>query len=446
MPESHTFVVNARWIIPVVPEGACLEDHALVVTGETITDLLPQAQAAERYAGADVVELQHHIVTPGLINAHGHAAMTLLRGYADDLPLMDWLEHHIWPTEARFIDYDFVYDGTQLAIAEMLHSGTTFAADLYFFPDAAAAAYTDHGFRAQLCLPVVQFPNAWAVSEHDHIHKALELHDRYKHSDFIKTAFAPHAPYTVTDEAFRQIRTYSEELDMPVHLHLHETAFEVENAMAETGKRPFERMADLGLISPNLQAVHMTQLLEEEIEALATNGVNVVHCPESNLKLASGFCRVRDLLEAGINVCIGTDGAASNNNLDMFQEMDTMAKLHKLFRKDPTVISSREALAAATIGSAKALGMGDLLGSLEVGKKADLVVVNRRNAASWPLYDPHSFAVYALLGGAVDTVMVDGHLIMRNRQFPNVDMAELLSHVEGLQKRIKDSLAKPAGE
>lgn len=435
MPDTHTFVVNARWIIPVIPEDACLEDHALVVSGETITDVLPQAQAAERYANAAVVDLPHHIVTPGLINAHGHAAMTLMRGYADDLELMDWLENHIWPTEGKFVDYDFVYDGTELAIAEMLHSGTTFAADLYFFPDAAAKAYTDHGFRAQLCLPVVQFSNAWAVSEHDHIHKALALHDHYKHSELIKTAFAPHAPYTVSDEAFSQIRTYSEELDMPVHLHLHETAFEVESAVADTGKRPFQRMADLGLISPNLQAVHMTQLLDEEIDALATNGVNVVHCPESNMKLASGFCRVRDLLDAGVNVCIGTDGAASNNNLDMIEEMRSAALLAKGVAGDPTAVDAHRALKMATLDGARMFGLEDRLGSLEAGKLADFIAVDVSDLAFQPMHHPVSQLVYTASGHQVSDVWINGEQLVKEYEYTRLD-------TDRLRQRINDWFGK----
>ncbi|HKI75397.1 MAG TPA: amidohydrolase family protein, partial [Pseudomonadales bacterium] len=291
MPDTNNFVIASRWIVPVIPNGVCYDHHAVVTSGERIIEVLPGVDAARKYPAFEVIDLPNHILTPGLVNAHGHAAMTLLRGYSDDRELMDWLENHIWPVEAKFVNEDFAYDGTALAIAEMIRTGTTCAADTYFFPDVTARAYADHHFRAQVGLPVLQFANAWAQDEEDHIRKALRVHDSLRDSPLITTAFAPHAPYTVTDDGFRSIRQHAEELDIPIHLHLHETRAEVDAALAESGMRPFKRMSALGLMTPNLQTVHMTQLTDAEINQLAVHGVHVAHCPESNLKLASGFCR-----------------------------------------------------------------------------------------------------------------------------------------------------------
>lgn len=438
MPDAkNDFIVSARWVIPVVPAGVCLDHHSVVISGTRIVHILPDAAAAERYPAHELIKLDHHIVMPGLINAHGHAAMTLLRGYSDDRELMDWLENDIWPVEARFVNYDFAYDGTALAVAEMIRTGTTCAVDTYFFPDASSRAYTDNHFRAQVCLPVVKFSNAWAHDEENHIHKALQLHDQLKNSELITTAFAPHAPYTVTDEGFRQIKMYSEELDRPIHLHLHETAAEIDNALAESGMRPFARMSELGLLSPNLQTVHMTQLLDEEIEQLATNGVHVVHCPESNLKLASGFCRVADLLSAGVNVCLGTDGAASNNNLDMLEEIRTAALLAKGVSSNATVVSAHEALAMATINGAKMLGLEDSIGSLEPGKLADVIAIDVSALNFKPMHNPASQLVYTATGHQVSDVWINGRQLLENQEFTRLDVAELTARIDAWQQRIQ---------
>lgn len=437
MPESNNFVISARWVVPVIPREVCLEHHAVVVVDGKIVGLMPAADAARKYPSFDVVELAHHIVTPGLVNAHGHAAMTLLRGYSDDRDLMDWLENHIWPVEARFVNHDFTYDGTVLAIAEMIRTGTTCAADTYFFPDAAARAYLDHHFRAQVCLPVVKFGNAWARDEDNHIHKALKVHDDLRSSELVTTALAPHAPYTVTDEGFRSIKMYAEELDIPVHLHLHETAAEVESAVAETDIRPFKRVSAMGLLSPGLQTVHMTQLLDEEISQLAVHGAHVVHCPESNLKLASGFCRVKDLMSAGVNVCLGTDGAASNNNLDMLEEMRSAALLAKGVSADATAISAHEALAMATINGAKMFGLEDRIGSLEAGKMADITAVDVSALNFQPMHHPVSQLVYTATGHQVSDVWIAGRQLLRNGEFVHLDEAGLRTRVMAWQEKIR---------
>ena len=291
-----------------------------MIKDQHILEIAPRQQAINQYPGAAEVHLPGHILTPGFVNAHGHAAMTLLRGVADDREMMDWLTRWIWPIEGQLVDAEFVYDGTRLAALEMIMSGTTCAAETYFFPESAARAFTDMRMRAQIGMPVLQFGNAWARNEEEHIHLGLAFRDSIKNSHLLSPAFAPHSPYTVSDEGFEKVRLYSEQLDLPVHLHLHETATEVSDAVAQTGARPIERLQSLGLITPALQAVHMTQLRDDEIALMAGNGVQIAHCPESNMKLASGICRVAELQRAGVNVAVGTDGAASNNDLDMLQE------------------------------------------------------------------------------------------------------------------------------
>lgn len=435
--EGTQFIINARWIIPVVPANVCLSDHALVISGNRIVDLVPQAIALSRYPAFARVDLDHHILVPGLINAHGHAAMTLLRGYSDDRELMDWLHNHIWPVEGRYVDYDFAYDGTTLAIAEMIRTGTTCTADSYFFPNATASAFSDNGFRAQVCLPVIQFPNAWAATEAEHIQKAMAVHADYLGHELITTAFAPHAPYTVTDDGFREIRKLAEASGMPIHLHLHETAGEIDAAVAAGGKRPFARMVAHGLMSPTLQTVHMTQLIPSEIEQLAKAGAHVAHCPESNLKLASGFCPVRDLQSAGVNVCIGTDGAASNNNLDMLEELRTAALLAKGVSGDATAVSAHEALAMATINGARMLGLDDLIGSLETGKIADLIAVDVSALNFQPMHHPVSQLVYTATGHQVSDVWINGARLLANGQFTRLDVSSLQTRVLEWNRKIR---------
>lgn len=434
---DRDFMLLARWIIPVIPAGVCHEDHAVVVEDGRISAILPQAEAIRSYPQLHRIDLKTHIVTPGLVNAHGHAAMTLLRGYSDDRELMDWLENHMWPAEARFVDQDFCYDGTELAIAEMIRTGTTCGADTYFFPDATAKAYADNHFRAQVCLPVIQFPNAWASSEEEHIDKALAVHDSLKDHELIRTAFAPHAPYTVSDKGFERVAELSDELKLPVHLHLHETATEVESAITELGQRPFSRMSDFGLINERLQTIHMTQLTDDEIEQLASRGAHVAHCPESNMKLASGFCRVKDLMAAGVNVAVGTDGAASNNNLDMLEEIRTAALVAKGTSADATVVNAHQALEMATINGAKLLGLENEIGSLEPGKAADIMAVDVSALSFQPMHHPISQLIYTATGHQVSDVWINGKYLLKDGVHTSMDTAAIREKVGRWYERMR---------
>lgn len=434
---SVSYIIHARWIVPVIPSDVVHENHALVIDKDQILDLLPSGAANDKYQAETQYDLEDHVVIPGLVNTHGHAAMTLLRGYADDKDLMDWLNNHIWPVEGEFVDSRFVEDGTSLAIAEMIRTGTTCAADTYFFPEASARTFQNHHFRAQVCMPVVKFSNAWASDEESHIHKGLDVHDEYRSSDLITTAFAPHSPYTVTDSAFSKILTYSEELQIPIHLHLHETASEVEESMRNLGKRPLQRMDELNILSPALQAVHMTQLSEDEMDLLALNNVQVAHCPESNLKLASGFCRVEKLKAKGINVGLGTDGAASNNNLDMLEEMRTATLMAKALSLNATSLNATDTLAMATIDGARLLGLDDRIGSLEPGKLADVTVVDMSDVSLQPVYHPVSQLIYTTTGHQVSHVWINGRLMLDNMRYTELDPLRLYGVANEWKQKIQ---------
>src|SRR5918993_2334082 len=374
--EACDLLIEAGWVVPVEPHAVVLEDHAVAVRGGDIVAILPRAEARARFAAAETVSRPGAALIPGLVNAHCHNPMTLLRGVADDLPLMTWLQQHIWPIEGAVIGPAFVADGVSLAIAEMLRGGTTCCNENYFFPDVQAATYSRLGFRALVGLPVIDFPTAWAKSSDEYFDRAGEVHDQWRNDPLIATAFAPHAPYTVSDANFERIRMLADQLDLPVHCHVHETAHEVAESQQQHGQRPLARLDRLGLVNDRLVAVHMTQLTDAEIALCAARGVSVVHCPESNLKLASGFCRAADLHRAGVNLAIGTDGCASNNDLDMFGETRTAALLAKAVAEDASAFDAATALHAATLGGARALGFEALVGSIEPGKQADLVCVD----------------------------------------------------------------------
>jgi 5-methylthioadenosine/S-adenosylhomocysteine deaminase len=362
--------------------------------------------------------------------------MTLLRGVADDLPLKTWLQDHIWPIEAAVIAPGFVADGITLAIAEMLRGGTTCCNENYFFPDVQAATYKRHGFRARVGLPVIDFPTAWAGSDDEYFDKAGEVHDQWRGDPLVAMAFAPHAPYTVNDANFERIRMLSDQLDVPVHLHLHETAQEVEQSQQKHGQRPLARIDRLGLLNDRLIAVHMTQLTDAEIALCAQRGVSVAHCPESNLKLASGFCRVADLSRAGVNVAIGTDGCASNNDLDMFGETRTAALLAKAVAQDAAAFDAATALRAATLGGAKALGFDHLVGSIEPGKQADLIVVDMSPLETQPLHHVASQLVYATGRQQVRDAWIAGRAKLRDRVLVDMDEAAIVANARQWRERI----------
>lgn len=421
-------VIEARWVVPVVPHGVVLEDHAVVVHQGQICGLLPIADVQDRYLPAERVSLPRHALIPGLVNAHCHAAMTLMRGLADDLPLMTWLNEHIWPAEGALISPAYVTDGVELAAAEMLLGGTTAVNDQYFFPEAAVEVYRRMGMRAAIGLILLEFPTPYARNADEYLSRGLALADQLTGDPLLHPCFAPHAPYTVSDDSFRRIRTYADQMGLRVHVHVHETAFEVEDAVRQHHERPLARLKRLGFMGPDLTAVHMTQLTPGEIEDLARHNVVVAHCPESNLKLASGFCPVGDLLRAGVALAIGTDGSASNNDLDMFGEMRTAALLAKGVTLDPQVMDAATALSCATLGGARAIGLESRIGSIEVGKRADLAAVDFGTLRLAPVYNPLSHLVYAASRNDVSDVWVDGVRRVRERTLVGVDTERLMAN------------------
>lgn len=403
------------WLVPVEPAGVVLQEHALGIRDGQIVFIGPRSAAA-RMQAREIRELPGQLLAPGLVNAHGHAAMTLFRGLADDLPLMTWLERHIWPAEARWVSEAFVRDGTDLAIAEQLQGGITCFSDMYFFPEVAAERVHASGMRAQISVPVLNFPIPGARDADEALHKGVELFNDLKHHARVSIAFGPHAPYTVSDENLEKIRVLADELDAAIQMHVHETAGEVHDALQKSGERPLARLARLGLLGPRFQAVHMTQVDDDDLALLVESNSNVVHCPLSNLKLASGFCPVEKLWQAGVNVAMGTDGAASNNSLDLLGDTRTAALLAKAVAGSATALDAHRALRMATLNGARALGMEANIGSLEIGKAADLTSFDLSGLAQQPVYDPVSQLIYASGRNCVRHVWVAGkHLLDEGR-------------------------------
>ena len=410
--QAPDFLVLPRWIIPVEPAGKTLEDHALAVRDQRISALLPRAEAVRRWPQVRRVERPEHIVVPGLVNAHTHAGMTLLRGFADDLSLQTWLENHIWPAETRHLSEDYVRAGTELALVEMVRSGTTCFADMYFFPDIGVEVARSRGVRMAVGLPMIDFPTHWAEDRQASLRKNAKLYGQYRGEPGVSFAMAPHAPYSVDDSGLELCAKLAQERDIPIHTHVHETAGEIAESLQVHKRRPLARMDELGLVNERLMAVHATQLEDAEIDMLAERGCSVVHCPQSNLKLASGFAPVDALLTAGVNVALGTDSTASNNDLDLLEEMKTSALLAKAVSGNAEAVSAAAALEMATLAGARALGIDGETGSLVPGKAADFVALDLAAANTQPVYDPVSQVAYSCKSSQVSDVWVRGRALM----------------------------------
>jgi len=419
-------LIHARYVVPIRPGRILYENQSVAVRGAQILAVVPRSEAERRWSDARVVELPRHVLLPGLINCHTHAPMTLLRGYADDLELRVWLQEHIWPAERQFVGPDFVRDGTLLAVAEMFRGGTTCFNDMYFFPDAAIQACVEAGMRASLGLIVIEFETAWAKDAAGYFDRGLQLHEAYGTEPLIRFTLAPHAPYTVSDQTLRRIGDLSQKLQLPVHTHLLETEWEIKQSLQQHDRHPMGRLEQLGLLNPRLQAVHMTQLSAEDIEKVAKSGVNVIHCPQSNLKLASGFCPLATLKQAGINVALGTDGAASNNDLDLLSEAQTAALLAKGVAGDAQVVDAFEALEMLTINGARALGIEDQVGSIEPGKQADLCALDLGAPETQPLHHVASQVIYAASSRQVSDVWVAGRRVLETGRLTTIDLDDVL--------------------
>ena len=413
-----------------------LDDHVLAVGGDTISAVLPAAEAQSLWPRAKRIERGEHIIVPGLVNAHTHAGMTLLRGFADDLPLQTWLEDHIWPAEAEHLSEEFVRAGTELAAMEMLRSGTTCFADMYFFPDTGVEAVMGRGMRIAVGLPMIDFPTRWAADRKESIRKNEAIYRRFAGEAKVSFTVAPHAPYSVDDSGLAHCADLAEKHDIPLHIHVHETAGEITESMKQHNCRPLARMDRLGLVNSRLMAVHATQLDDGEIALLAERGSSVVHCPQSNLKLASGFCPVDALLKAGANVALGTDSTASNNDLNMLEEMNTAALLAKAVSGNAEALTAAEALEMATLAGARALGLDGEIGSLLPGKAADFVALDLSAPNTQPVYDPVSKVAYSCNSSQVSDVWVRGKALLQDGRLTSGDEDRVLQAARGWGARI----------
>jgi 5-methylthioadenosine/S-adenosylhomocysteine deaminase len=434
---STTTLILPRYLVPVRPRGLVLEDHAVVLNADRIENVLPADQALSKYSSAQRIILSGHALIPGLMNMHTHSAMSLLRGYADDLDLQVWLNEHIWPAEKRWMGPEFVRDGVRLAMAEMIRGGTTFFNDNYFFPEVTAEAASEAGMRAMIGLPVIDVATAWAEDLDTYISKGIAVHANLESDSLITTAFAPHAPYTVQDESLRRIAHLARELDIPVHKHILETEWEIRHSLEYHGVRPLQRLQQLDLLNSRLLAVHMTQLTDEDVVLLAETGVKVIHCPESNLKLASGVCPVQSLLDAGVTVAIGTDGAASNNDLDLLGEGRTAALLAKGISGDPKAVGGLDTLDMMTIAGATAMGRQHELGSIEPGKQADLCAIDLDEPMTQPVHNVISQLVYAASSRQVSDVWVAGRRLLKDGELTCMDKREVLDRARIWNERLE---------
>jgi 5-methylthioadenosine/S-adenosylhomocysteine deaminase len=434
--------INARWIIPIDDDNSVLENHALIIQGDSILDIIPQKNL-NTYQPHEIVNLNEHVLMPGFVNAHTHAAMSLLKGLADDLPLDEWLNEHIWPAETALADEEFVRDGSALAIAEMIKGGTTCFNDMYFFPDQTINEVRKSGIRAVIGAPIIDFPTRWAKDLDEYISKGVAMHDDTRNDKLITTSFAPHAPYTVSDASFKVVQPIIHELGLSTHIHLHETKKEVNESVTQHGESPIARLKRLGLLGPDLIAVHMTSLDAEQISDIASFGVHVVHCPRSNRKLASGTCPVDAIQKAGVNVALGTDGSASNNDLDMLSELRAASLMAKGVSADASTLAAYEALKMATLNGAKAIGLGQHIGSLEVGKQADITAINLNSLETQPLYDVVTAVAHSANRSQVTDVWVAGERLLEDRELKTLNETELLEKAKQWQKKIKQFHHKP---
>ena len=437
LPEAADLVVSPRLLLPIAPRNDALEGMGVAIRGGVIVGLGHRDEVLARNPAARHLELGRHALLPGLVNAHGHLAMTLLRGLGESESLDDWLNRTIWPLEARWMDEDFVRDGARLAVAEMVATGTTTASDMYYFPETTALACRDAGFRLQATFPLIEIPNPYSADFDDCLTKGLALHDRFRDDSLVTTCFGPHSAYTVAPERLRRVAVLADEIDADVHIHLHETTDEVAGALRSQGGTWIRVLDEVGLLTERLQAVHMTAVSDAEIELVSERGVRVVHCPHSNMKLASGTCPVTKFLAAGATVGLGTDGAASNNALDLFAEARLAGLLAKSANADPTVLPAADIIALATLGGARAIGLDDRIGSIEVGKRADLVAVDLDHPAMQPVNDPHAALVHSDAGARVTHTFIEGQCVYEDGAWTTLDIDEILARAKSWRARLK---------
>ena len=430
-------IISAPWIYTSNIDSELLFNYSLIIKDDKIIDLVTQDKVFDEYEADNTYELADHILIPGLINTHTHAAMNIFKGFADDLPLQEWLNDHIWPAEKKFVGTSFVKDGSVLALSEMIKAGVTTFNDMYFFPDATAEAARELGIRANIGLVVLDFPTNYASDPEDYLLKGFEFRDKWRNDELITTSIAPHAPYSVSDEAFRLVNTYSEELGLNIHLHLHETEWEVADSIKTYGVTPIQRLNNLGIISPSLLAAHCVHLNDQDTAILTKGKVSIAHNPSSNMKLGSGIADVAKMLRQNLNVSLGTDSSASNNKLDIMEEMRLAALLIKGTTKSPELLPASQAIKMATINGAKALGLDLVVGSIEKNKKADLVAIDLSSIENQPIYNPLSTLVYSSSKSDVNYVWIDGEIKLKEKKLVGLDEEYIKQLAKKWQKKLK---------
>jgi len=415
-----------------------IEKGAIAVQDGKIVAVDTASRITQNYSASKILNGEGKVVFPGLINTHTHAAMVYFRGLADDLPLKVWLEEHIWPAEAKWLSPEFVRDAVELACLEMLKAGITAYADMYFFGDAVAESTRKIGMRAVVGSGVVDFPSATGNNADDYLTNAERFIKNWKGDDLIVPSVADHSAYACSPETLRRSKALADRHEVMLQIHLSETAWEVNEILSRYGRRPVAHLDALGLLDERLIAAHCVWLDPEEIEMLAKAKTNVSHCIESNLKLASGIAPVVKMLLAGVNVSFGTDGAASNNDLSILSEMSTAAKVHKALSGDPTALNAKQAMLMATRPGAVALGLGSHCGSLEAGKAADIVLADLNKPHLLPLYDIYSHIVYSMNASDIDTVLVNGKIVLEGRKLMTADEAEIVAKAVQWGKKIQE--------
>lgn len=423
--ETVDLMIEARWVATATRDAPLLADTSVIVKDSFIVAILPTAEARLNYSATSIVCLDEHVLIPGLINLHTHAAMSLMRGIADDKTLMTWLNDYIWPAEQAVLSDKYVFDASLLSCAEMLSAGITCFNDMYFYPESTARAVKQSGMRANLGLTVIDFPTAYANDADDYLRKGLAARDEWRGNHLITASLAPHAPYTVSNKAFESILLYADQLDMTIHTHLHETIDEINQSIQSFSVRPLERLFNLGLFGQNVTIAHAVHCTESEMELLAIHGVHIAHCPTSNLKLGSGIAPVPQMLAHNLNIGLGTDGVASNNRLDIFAEMRLAALLAKGTTQDAAILPAEQALEMATINAAKALGLNESIGSIVVGKQADFAAVKLSDFDISPYYEPISHLVYACGREHVTHTWVAGELRYNDKRCTNIESQAL---------------------
>jgi len=435
-PISADLILEPSWLLPMAPARTVLTGHSVAILGAQIVAIGPTQAIREQFHTTANLRLDGQLLMPGLVNAHGHAAMVLLRGLAEDLPLDSWLRTRIWPLEARWMSSEFVADGVALALIEMLKSGTTCFSDMYFYPEVTASAVRDCGMRAQITFPLIDFANAWSKSAAEGFRKGLALHDAYRDDPLIRIGFGPHSAYALRDDDLIKTLTLADEIDAPIHMHLNETAHEVAAARRDLGRSHIQHLADIGMLVPRLQAVHLTQIDDAELELLIEGGVRAIHCPQSNLKLGSGIADIARMRRRGLVVGLGTDGAAANNSLDLFTEARIAALLAKTVSGNPATLDAFEALELTTLGSARALGLDATIGSIELGKAADLISIDLTHSGALPVHRPESTLLYTASGSHVRNVWIAGRRLICDGQATTLDETDIRARATAWSSRL----------